>query len=199
MSSETKRPYTEVRPIAEQLRSLFAPHCERIEISGSLRREKFMIGDIELVCIPKVESIVQGGLFDSGTTVDTFPLYQQMDGLITSEKIVHIEPQKWGKKYRAFEFIAYLDNDKCGMFKVDMFIQPDPATWGINYMIRTGSSDFSRKMVTPKMQGGYMPNSLRIDGARVQDVNSGKIYDTPTEQSVFDLYGMDYVVPSARL
>ena len=31
-----------------------APVCERIEIAGSIRRKKPTIGDVEIVCIPKL-------------------------------------------------------------------------------------------------------------------------------------------------
>ena len=40
------------RAIAEKLVETMAPYCERIEIAGSIRREKAEVGDIELVAIP---------------------------------------------------------------------------------------------------------------------------------------------------
>ncbi|GAH73129.1 unnamed protein product, partial [marine sediment metagenome] len=39
--------------IAENLKSLLAPVCEKIEVAGSIRRQKPDVGDIELLCIPK--------------------------------------------------------------------------------------------------------------------------------------------------
>lgn len=40
------------RAIAEKLVEKLAPYCERIEIAGSIRREKAEVKDIELVAIP---------------------------------------------------------------------------------------------------------------------------------------------------
>jgi len=40
------------RAIAEKLVEKLAPYCERIEIAGSIRREKAEVGDIEVVAIP---------------------------------------------------------------------------------------------------------------------------------------------------
>jgi len=41
------------KAIAEQIRVLLRPACNRIEIAGSIRRRKPEVGDIELLCIPK--------------------------------------------------------------------------------------------------------------------------------------------------
>lgn len=35
--------------IAEKVKALLAPHCERIEIAGSIRRKKPDVKDIEIV------------------------------------------------------------------------------------------------------------------------------------------------------
>lgn len=49
--------------IAEKVKALLAPHCERIEIAGSIRRKKPDVKDIEIVAIPKP---FDTGLFESG-------------------------------------------------------------------------------------------------------------------------------------
>lgn len=38
-------------PIAERIKSELAPYCSRIEIAGSIRRERQIVNDIEIVCI----------------------------------------------------------------------------------------------------------------------------------------------------
>ena len=42
----------QAREIAEGVKAKLAPHCERIEIAGSIRRGKPVVGDIEIVCVP---------------------------------------------------------------------------------------------------------------------------------------------------
>ena len=49
--------------IAEKVKALLLPHCERIEIAGSVRRKKPNVKDIEIVAIPKP---FDTGLFESG-------------------------------------------------------------------------------------------------------------------------------------
>lgn len=43
----------EVKQIAEKYLNLLKPHCWRIEIAGSIRREKPEVKDIEIVAIPR--------------------------------------------------------------------------------------------------------------------------------------------------
>lgn len=163
-----------MRPLAETLVSRFASNCQRIEIAGSLRRLKSEIGDIEIVAIP------------------TAALYTKLDTLLADDKIRHAEPKRWGNKLRSFLF------DTIGGYtiQVDLFLQPDPATWGVNMMIRTGSKEFSHKMVTERSKGGFMPDGYKIKDARVW--RGETVLPTPDELNVFMLWGMDWVEPDLR-
>lgn len=44
--------FREAQSIAQKYVELFRPHCLRIEVAGSVRREKPEVGDIEIICIP---------------------------------------------------------------------------------------------------------------------------------------------------
>ena len=46
-------PLVKAKKWADRIVEILAPHCDRIEIAGSIRRQKPTIGDIEVVCIPK--------------------------------------------------------------------------------------------------------------------------------------------------
>ena len=45
----------EAKSIAERVIAALSPHCDRIEIAGSIRREKPVVHDIDVVLIPKPE------------------------------------------------------------------------------------------------------------------------------------------------
>jgi DNA polymerase/3'-5' exonuclease PolX len=46
---------------------LLSPVCERIEVAGSVRREKAFVGDIEILCAPRVRHETQMDLFGQAT------------------------------------------------------------------------------------------------------------------------------------
>ncbi len=79
---------------------------------------------------------------------------------------------------------------------MDLFLQPDPATWGVNMLLRTGSAEFSRKMVTKRSAGGFMPDFYQVRDARVWA--GARMLETPEEEVIFHTWGMAYVLPPQR-
>ena len=91
-----KHPLTEAQNIAEKLVDKLRPACERIEIAGSIRRQKAEIGDIEIVAIPKY--LATRNLF--GDPVNEISL---IDQLLEESKI---GLTKDGPKYKQFNLIT---------------------------------------------------------------------------------------------
>lgn len=98
-------------------RELLAPHCERIEIAGSIRRMKVECRDIELVAIPKPYDV---GLFESGLA-SIVNQWQKVKGELPCWYTQRILPEG---------------------IKLDLFFA-EPGNWGLQYAIRTGSAAFS--------------------------------------------------------
>jgi DNA polymerase (family 10) len=55
---ESMMEHAKARIIAEAVLRQLQPYCDRIEIAGSLRRNREEVGDVELVCIPKQSEIL---------------------------------------------------------------------------------------------------------------------------------------------
>lgn len=180
MSDTEKRPYAQVYAVACALVEALRPHCHRVEIAGSLRRKKAMVGDIEIVAIPKLHTNLIG---ESLAT-------SEIDDLLAKWPVAL---HKNGAKYKAFSF----EWQPGWTFKVDLFLQPDPATWGYNFMVRTGSAEFSKRMVTQQAFRGYKPAGIEVRDARIW--RNGTLLDTPEEADVFKVWGMDFVKPEDRL
>ena len=178
MSEGMKVPYSEAKKIADDLLVLLGGHFERLETAGSLRRKKDLIGDIELVGIPKPVQVQ--GLFGTYEVPSIEPIVGLMGAFgYTVEKA--------GDKY--LKFVAE------HQMSVDLFIC-GPKTWGCIFMIRTGSAEFARKMVTKISRGGWCPNDMRfLDGRLLRD---GNLLDTPEEIDVFRELGTAYVPPEQR-
>jgi len=126
---ERKFTYQEAKTIAERVKSMLAPHCIKIEIAGSIRRKKAMVGDIEIVAIPKPYHV---GLFKKGLpeVVDQWP------------------------KVRGELPCRYTQRTLPEGIKLDLFMC-EADNWGYIYAIRTGSAEYSKKMAENWVKRGY--------------------------------------------
>lgn len=174
--------YDQALRLANELLKMLRPACRRIEIAGSLRRNCRQIGDIEFVAIPVIEVMQYKDLLGEVYRTDTTSLIDV--ALANFNKI------KNGPKYKQFLYKG---------MPVDLFLQT-PETWSVNFMIRTGSKDFAKWMVTHQGNGGAMPGDMRSDEARLWRWQNGQwnVLDTPQEEDVFEAVGLDFVPPDQR-
>ena len=149
--------YAAANAIASKVIERLSSSCVRIEVAGSLRRKAATVGDIEIMIVPEPE------------------LYDYLDNLLSQKKIRLTEPKRWGEKFRSFMMTTTGGNPIDVQF--DLFLQPDPATFGVNMVIRTG----------------YL-----VKNARVWDRATGEALDTPEEKDVFRLWGMEMPAPEER-
>jgi DNA polymerase/3'-5' exonuclease PolX len=98
--------------IVEQIR----PHCERIEVAGSIRRKKSEVNDIDLVLIPKP--------------------------LIWHRIIATLQRNMGAKVVKRGDSIAQLIIKEVN---VDLYVAT-PQTWGALLLIRTGSAEHNIKL-----------------------------------------------------
>lgn len=172
------------RKLADKIVKVLAPACERIEIAGSIRRQKPVVGDIEIVCVPIMD--VKTNLFNEVVSEEPLLLNRLLADLLSSKRI--LPPTKNGEKFKQFGVPAVEG------LTVDLFITT-PEKWGVIFAIRTGGADFSRKMVTKKQYGGYLPDSLVVSEGRVY--RGGIALPTPEESDFFDILG-EWVPPQDR-
>lgn len=162
-------PLSEARAEAEKIIELLRPHCDRIEIAGSIRREKPVIGDIEICCIPKPYDT---GLFTNGiaTVVNEWP---KVKGEL-----------EYGK-------CKYTQRLLPSGMKLDLFFA-EQENWGNIFLIRTGDWEFSKRfmgVIIP--QRGYKQE----DGFLKYN---GKIIPCPEETDLFTRMGIKYIEPKNR-
>jgi DNA polymerase/3'-5' exonuclease PolX len=130
--------------IAEKVKQLLEPHCERIEIAGSIRRKKPMVKDIEIVAIPKPYDT---GLFENGIA-SIVNQWQKVKGELPCKYTQRILPDG---------------------IKLDLFFATKE-NWGYVYAIRTGSAEFSHEILaTEWVKRGYkgIDGYLTRDGKRI--------------------------------
>ena len=179
MANVAKRPYAQVYPVAAKLVQRLAPACTRLEIAGSLRRRAEMVGDIEIVAVP----ILHRDLFGVPTGTS------EVDRLLADWPVQMLAD---GAKQKKF----LLTTQRGETYQVDLFLQPDPATWAVNLLIRTGSADFSHWLVTKRALGGAMWDDCASRDARIW--YGDQVVSLPEEADLFTFLQLDYFEPTAR-
>jgi DNA polymerase/3'-5' exonuclease PolX len=111
----------QARQIAARVKGELAPHCDRIEIAGSIRRCQPEPDNIEVVAIPGPSDV---GLFESGIAlvVERWPTVK---GVLPCKYTRRILP----------EDIA-----------LDLFFA-SPENWGLLLAVRTGSADYAQHVL----------------------------------------------------
>jgi len=168
-------PLGRARRIAERIRKLFAPHCQRIQIAGSIRRKKRDIGDVEIVCIPTAG-------------IDLFGKSSGRNEFFLQKSIPELGKRIKGDLYRG-KYIQYLLPEG---IKLDLFIA-DQKNYGLILAIRTGSALYSHHVLAR----GWVKAGYQSENGYLRD-RSGKMIDIPEEEDLFRLIGIPYIPPEAR-
>lgn len=175
--SKSKMLYSTAKRIAEVVVELLKPHCIRIEIAGSIRREKEIVGDIEIVAIPKP---YETGLFTSGLA-SVVNQWEKVKGeleygktkytqRILPDAIVGVE----GKRVALDLFIAQVEN------------------FGSILAIRTGSAEYSHHVLAK----GWTAKGYRSEGGLLKQ--GSKTYEIREEIDLFNRIGIPYCEPKFR-
>lgn len=187
MSNKAKFYAEDCWVIARALVAQLTPFCEKIEVAGSLRRQKQMVSDIEIVYVPKF-----------GTRqVDMFSKEQtdlcavEIDHLVV-QKVIAKRPAKNG-------VFTWGDLNKLGVhvqtgIPVDFFCEPDILDWPRTLAIRTGPKEFNVKLMASAPKVGLIPHAygpalFSALGVRVIPKN---------ERHFIELCGMKYLLPRDR-
>jgi len=121
----------EARKIAVAICYKLQPFCEKINIAGSVRRQKAEVNDIEICCVPKVEVLKDGFGWDEG-------IIRNIQFANTVDTLGKVIKGNTDGKYMQIELPEGVN--------LDLFI-PDDFDYYRQYAIRTGSADYSAKII----------------------------------------------------
>lgn len=166
---EQKFKYAEALAIAQEIVQLLQPHCARIQIAGSIRRERPEVKDIEIVAIPLP---YQTGLFQDGIA-----------------EVVN----QWPKVKGELEYgkCKYTQRILPQGIKLDLFFANE-TNWGLILAIRTGSADFSHKVLASTW------SKLGYTSQNGQLTQPGRVFEVREEKDLFYRLGIPYVEPQNR-
>lgn len=175
-TTETKYKLADARRYADRVVAMLAPYCHRIEIAGSVRRNKPEVKDIEIVCIPKRVQLT--GLFDTQEG-DPVPEFIQV-----VNKFKKVKGSPTGKYTQRILPVVGI--------KLDLFIV-NPDNWGFQFAIRTGSANYSAQTLgVAWVKAGYKG----VDGMLTKN---GVIVPVREEKEFFELIGVPFIEPENRI
>lgn len=173
---------SEATLIANAVMQHITPAMVRVEIAGSIRREKPVVGDIELVAIVEDQEKLLKLIGDVGQTIKT-----GVPGVIP-----------WTPKADAKYIRVRLSE---GM-NLDLFVAR-PENWGGLFLMRTGSAAGADGNAFNGFTPGCFSRWKKLSGGgRMTDVMptmpDGTQLPVYEEQDFFDLLEMDFVPPVER-
>lgn len=171
-------------PIADRVREILSPFCDRCEIAGSVRRKRPEVGDIEIVCIPKKEIVAagdQGNFFGDDMVerpvhgfVGAVNAWQRVKGDPATGRYTQRILPEWGQG-----------------FTLDLFIVR-PENWGNLFAVRTGSADYSRYVLA----GGWVRAGYSSQDGML--TKFGVALECREEKDLFALIGIPFCEPEKR-
>lgn len=179
-TTKQRWPITEALPVAEALRDTLAPACERIEIAGSIRRGREDVGDIELLCVPKID----GDALFNADMLDEFLVCLLFDGTL-DYRLNKNGSRTYGPQNKLLRHVA-------SGIPVDVF-STSLANWGMAMVVRTGPAEFNVRMMQRFLD-------LRMKGHAYGGVtsSSGAEIECPDGQTVFRLLMWPWQEPKDR-
>jgi DNA polymerase/3'-5' exonuclease PolX len=170
-------------PLADRIVQHVSSAMERVSVAGSIRRQKSVVGDIEVVGIPGDRERLISLLRDIG---------------------MHIKPGvpgevPWEPKVDAKYMRVRLNEG----INLDLFLAT-PDNWGCLYMMRTGSGAGPDGNAFNGFVPGVFGRWKKVSGGGrmvgcLPTTPDGVSLPVAEEQDLFDLVGMDFVPPEERV
>ena len=175
-------PLQQACEVGEELITLLRPACERIEIAGSVRRKKALVGDIELVVVSKDPP--NASLWLERPRLDTRILALIETGVL-NYRLNKNRSRTFGPKNKLLVHIP-------SGISLDVF-STTTENFGMAWMVRTGPKEFCVRLMSQFKDCGMAGHAY--GGVQLRD---GTEVACPTEEKVFELAGWPYQPPEER-
>ena len=172
-SNQRSFPLKYVTGIADKILNRISPYCHIAHKAGSVRRGAVMVGDIEIVCVPKKIKVGTMNLFGEDTRKE-----------ISNPDFTDIIKNS-GKTISGNTNGRMMKLELPEKINMDLFMPIPHDFWRV-FAIRTGSSEYSHKIIA----GGWVKNGWvgTTEGLRLRTECTGTQY-----KSGKDLYGNDII------
>lgn len=193
MTPKTKFPRSEALAVAEQILDRLRPFCERCAIAGSIRRRCAMVGDIEILFVPKLApdrstflSALMEGRIDMVDMAETVINRLEQDGVLKKRANVR-GSFMWGKQNK------FAVHAKSGI-PVDFFATTHEK-WFVALVIRTGGKRTNLALTMGANKRGL---TLHAYGDGFTQLKGGAHVTCRSEREVFEIAGVPFSEPQFR-
>jgi DNA polymerase/3'-5' exonuclease PolX len=194
--------YNNAKDLAISIGEKLQPFTSRINIAGSIRRQKSDVKDIEIICLPRWAELVHSDLFGAKTVEKV--ISENFVGVVASlGKVIKGKPDG-----------RYMQIALRQRINLDLFM-PEPDDYFRQYAIRTGSADYTARNIAGAWkrkgwcgsdQGLRMVSDCvehkQADGkSKWQCVNpcAEKPPVWQSEQEFFEWLGINWIMPKLRI
>jgi len=157
----------------------------RIKVAGSIRRRRRDVGDIEIVCVPRIH---KGKDLFQGPGQE----YDFLDDRVKA--LMNLGVLKKRNGYGPEN--KYLVHVRSGI-PVDVF-SANERNWGMTLLVRTGPAEFSAAVMTRLKQLGHQGHVTRGITLHAYDPRKRKELACPDEMTVFQVLDLGYIEPRFR-
>lgn len=175
--------------VAKEICDALKPHTTRLIVAGSLRRMKDMVGDAEILYVPKITTGADpDDLFSMKDTNHADAAIAALEEFGIISKRLNVEGRTtYGPKNKL------MMHERLGV-PVDLFAATDENWW--NYLVcRTGSSESNVKIATAAQRKGWKWNPY---GSGFSNPDTGAVHIATSEEDVFKFVGLPYREPKDR-
>ncbi len=184
---KTKWPLEVAERVARELWGVLAPACEQIEIAGSIRRRKPMVGDVEIVFVPRYDTAkLPGEMFaQAEQNMADLAIENLILCGVLGKRVNAKGSEMFGEKNKLVRHMA------TGI-PVDLFATTE-AAW-FNYLVcRTGGSESNIAICNAAIARGWKWNPYGAGFSRGDETRRMQ-----SEREVFEFVGLAYRKPEDR-
>lgn len=193
-SSSTKFLYADAMPIAKRFVQFLERHCTRIVIAGSLRRQKQLVSDIEILFISKITSAPDPQDLFGDRKIQVSAAGLAIDALLASgvlEKRQNTRgSETWGPLNKLGRHVA-------SGIPVDLFETTEDKWWNA-LVVRTGPKELNKKIAGAALGMGWEWHAYGNGFTRGDGKSSIDRFVAKSEHDVFQHVGLPYQEPKDR-
>jgi DNA polymerase/3'-5' exonuclease PolX len=203
LSDKPKFPAKIARAVGEKIVEALKPVCARIEIAGSLRRGKDLVGDVEIVYVPKFTEVKNPlSLFGDMMRVSAADLIIQElieRGSLSKRPKPTSVGATTGEVFTWGEWIKLAVAVKTGV-PIDLFATTNE-DWFNTLVCRTGSKETNAAICKAAQARGWQWHPSPSNGGFLEvlpDGGRGRLKRVGSEREVFEFAGLNFLPPEQR-